>query len=229
MGISLTAEINIIQRRPAISALIIAPYFPFGRIKIIGGTEMKIKNTEITEDIVGGIEKFPKYTTQLINLANQNAGGTRPKVVGQMSDLIQEFPEKTFAEWVVWYQQQKPNAVDNATAKVVDMIEKLKSAMDLIDEDLIRRWVKDLVHTKTYTGLKFQESILKRVADRMGKNYRTATPAEEAKGIDGFIGDGPVSIKPMTYKSKNMLQENIDSKIIFYDKVKDGIKVELDF
>jgi len=33
----------------------------------------------------------------------------------------------------------------------------------------------------------------------------------------------------MTYKSKNMLQEKIDSKIIFYDKVKDGIKVELDF
>ncbi len=62
---------------------------------------MKIKNTEIIEDIVGGIENFPKYTTQLINLANQNAGGTRPKVVGQMSDLIQEFPGNTFPEWVV--------------------------------------------------------------------------------------------------------------------------------
>jgi len=32
----------------------------------------------------------------------------------------------------------------------------------------------------------------------------------------------------MTYKSKNMLQENIDVTIIIYDKVKDGIKVELD-
>jgi hypothetical protein len=101
--------------------------------------------------------------------------------------------------------------------------------MALIDEDMVRKWVKDLVHTKTYTGLKFQKSILKRVAYRTGKNYRTATPAEEAKGIDGFIGDEPVSIKPMTYKSKSMLQEKIDSKIIFCDKVKDGIKVELDF
>lgn len=36
---------------------------------------------------------FPKYTSQLINLANQNAQGTRPVVVGKMSDLFQEFLE----------------------------------------------------------------------------------------------------------------------------------------
>ena len=59
--------------------------------------------------------------------------------------------------------------------------------------------------------------------------YRTAIPSEEARGIDGYIGETPVSIKPMTYKSKNMLQERIDSTIIYYDKVKYGIKVELDF
>ncbi len=29
--------------------------------------------------------EFPKYTTQLMNLANLNAQGTRPKVVGQLS------------------------------------------------------------------------------------------------------------------------------------------------
>ena len=165
----------------------------------------------------------------MINLANQNAGGTRPKVVGQMSELIQEFPGNSYFDWVEWYQGRKPLAINDATEKVLDMLSKLRSAMALIDEDMIRKWVTDLVHTKTYTGLKFQESILKRVAHRAGENYRTATPSEEAKGIDGFIGDEPVSIKPVTYKSKNMLQENIDSKIIFYEKVKDGIKVELDF
>ncbi len=188
----------------------------------------KIKNAEVIDDIVGGLENFPKYTTQLINLANQNAGGTRPKVVGQMSELIQEFPGNSYFDWVEWYQGRMPLAINDATEKVLDMLNKLRAAMALIDEDMVRRWVTDLVHTKTYTGLKFQESILKRVADRTGKNYRTATPPEEAKGIDGFIGDEPVSIKPVTYKSKKMLQENIDLNIIFYEKVKDGIKVELD-
>jgi hypothetical protein len=200
-----------------------------GLTKIFRRTEMKIKNTEIIEDLVGGIENFPKYTTQLINLANQNAGGTRPKVVGQMSDLIQEFPGRTFAEWVVWYQEQKPNAEDNATSKIVDMIEKLKEAMGLIDEDLIRRWVKDLLLTKTYAGLRFQNSILKRISRATGKPYRVSNPEEEAKGIDGFFGDIPVSIKPITYKLKKMYQENIEIKIIYYEKLKDGIKVSWDF
>ena len=38
---------------------------------------------------------FPKYTTQIINLVNGNAQGTGPDVVGQMSDLIQEFDGKS--------------------------------------------------------------------------------------------------------------------------------------
>jgi len=59
----------------------------------------KIKNTEIYNDVVGSAPEFPKYSTQLMNLANQNAQGTRPRVVGQMSDLIQEFPGSTLDEW----------------------------------------------------------------------------------------------------------------------------------
>ena len=35
--------------------------------------------------------EFPKYTSQLMNWANQNAQGTRPVVVGQMSELFPEF------------------------------------------------------------------------------------------------------------------------------------------
>jgi len=55
-----------------------------------------------------------------------------------------------------------------------------------------------LVLVKTFIGLKFQEAILKKVASIMGKTYRLTKPEEEAKGIDGFIGDIPVSIKPST-------------------------------
>ena len=55
--------------------------------------KIKIKTVELTQDLVGIPIEFPKYTTQLMNLSNQNAQGTRPKVVGQMSYLIQEFGE----------------------------------------------------------------------------------------------------------------------------------------
>jgi len=50
-------------------------------------TKVKIYNDEIKDVVIGEVPDFPKYTTQILNLANQNSQGTRPKVVGQMSDL----------------------------------------------------------------------------------------------------------------------------------------------
>jgi len=52
---------------------------------------VKLKNDELAYEIIRRTKEFPKYTTQLMNLANRNAQGTRPKFVGQMTELIQEF------------------------------------------------------------------------------------------------------------------------------------------
>jgi hypothetical protein len=191
--------------------------------------ELKIKNNQITQDVVGKVVEFPKYTTQIINLANQNAQGTRPKVVGQMSELIKQFPGQTYEEWVSWYLEQMPSAVDDATKRICEMVKNLALAVPKIDDAMVKRWVKDLVLTKTFVGFCFQESILKAISEKKHQNYRVATPQDESKGIDGYIGETPVSIKPLTYKTKNMLAEKIDAKMIYYEKLKDGIKVEYDF
>lgn len=189
----------------------------------------KIKNEDLIIDILGEIKDFPKYTTQILNLANQNAQGTRPKIVGQLSDLIQEFKGQSFEGWKEWYLAKNPNAIDNATYKVSEMIENLKKAILLIDKDMIKKWVEDLVIAKTFTGLKFQGSILKKIANLKSQSFRLANPKEESQGIDGFIGDIPISIKPTSYKTKNMLSEQISVSIVFYEKVKDGIKIAFDF
>ena len=59
-----------------------------------------------------------------------------------------------------------------------------------------------------------------------GVKSRLATPQEESEGIDGYIGDVPVSIKPSTYKLMNHLQDKIDVKIILYEKKDDGVLVD---
>jgi hypothetical protein len=64
---------------------------------------------------------------------------------------------------------------------------------------------------------------------RHNHQYRRATPDDESNNIDGFIGNIPVQIKPVAYKTKNMLHENIGGELIFYEKKKDGIVVEYDF
>lgn len=185
-----------------------------------------IKNAEIQEILSGEEFKYPKYTTQIINLANQNAQGTRPSVVGQMSDLINEFKGKTLQEWEQWYLDGHPDAIDKATDRIHNMVELLKNAIVEIDKDLVRKWVEELVVVKTFAGLKFQEAIISKVADEVSLPYRLATPEEECKGIDGFVGDKPISIKPVTYKTKMGLNEIIDIPIVFYDKKKDGILIQ---
>jgi len=56
--------------------------------------------------------------------------------------------------------------------------------------------------------------------------YRHAKPSEESCGIDGYIGNVYVSIKPETYQMRKGLNEEIHSKIIFYKNVKDEIIVD---
>ncbi len=188
--------------------------------------QMKITNQEIAEFLVGAPQAFPKYSTQLINLANQNAQGTRPIIVGQMSELIQQYPGKDFEGWKSWYTKQQPNAIQNATDKIYAKLLEMRAAMNKIDKALVEKWVRDLVITKTFSGLKFQEVILKKLAEREGKSYKLSTPNEESKGIDGYIGTDPVSIKPITYKVEH-LPEHIFVRIIYYEKKKDGLVITL--
>lgn len=192
-------------------------------------TKIKIGNAEIQEILSGEILDYPKYTTQIINLANQNAQGTRPKVVGQLSDLIVEFEGKSLTEWKEWYLEKQPDAIENAVNRIFPMVEKLKEAVQKIDKKMVEDWVNDLVILKTFTGLKFQEAILSKIAHIKQQSYRLATPQEESKGIDGFIGEIAISIKPETYKAKASLSELIDCQIIYYSKKKDGVTIQYNF
>lgn len=189
---------------------------------------MKKKVYNVDIESLSNAEKFdfPKYTTQIINLVNSNAQGTRPCVVGQMSELIQEFDGKSLDEWIKWYNKKQPNAINNATNKIFSKFEEMKMAVNKIDKELIREWVKDLVYTKTYCGLKFQGAIIAYIAKELNKDWRLANIDEEAKGIDGYIGETPIQIKAVTYKQKMGLNEIINVPIVYYDKKKDGINIE---
>lgn len=159
-------------------------------------------------------------------MVNGTAQATRPKVVGQMSDLIQEFDGKTLEEWIKWYSEKKPNAIKKATTKISSLMVEIKKAMELIDDTLIENWVKDLIYTKTFCGLKFQQAIISYIANIYSKEWRLADNEEEAKGIDGFIGETPIQIKANTYKQKGQLNEIINVPIVYYEKKKDGLKIE---
>lgn len=163
---------------------------------------------------------FPKYTSQIMNLANQNAQGTRPAVVGQMSELFPEYKNSvespSIEGWAEWYLERYPDAIERATDKVEQQVENLKRAIPLIDRNMIKRWVTDLVINKTCMGLYYQQVILTHLAEVNHSYWRLATPEEEAKGIDGYVDGHAYSIKPTTYKTMNRLPEEICVTIVYY-------------
>lgn len=163
-----------------------------------------------------------------MNLANQNSQATRPRNVGQLSDLIQEFKGKKLEEWEEWYLEKHPYTIDEATDKVFKMIKNLEESIAQIDEEMVRKWVKELIIVKTFSGLKFQETILIKLSEKYELPYRLSKPEDESKGIDGYIGDKPISIKPSTYKTKDALNELIEVLIVFYEKKKNRIEIEFD-
>ena len=187
--------------------------------------KLKLQNSEIEKLSNASQYNFPKYATQFINLINSNAQGTRPNVVGQMSELIQEFDGNTLDEWITWYTERNPKAVANATERIFATYEKMRDAFNAIDKQMIENWVKDLVYTKTFCGLKFQGAIIASIAKELGKTWRLANIEEESKGIDGYIDDKPLQIKADTYKLESRLSEKIDVPIVYYSKKKDGISI----
>ena len=189
---------------------------------------IRIKNKELAGLLEATPPDFPKYASQIINLANQNSQGTRPKVVGKMSELFVQSKARSLSEWEEWYKVNCREAFDRATARIWPMVQQLKEAIAKIDKEMVRRWIEDLVLVKTFVGLRFQEAILKKVSEFLSKDYRISSSAEESQGIDGWIDNSPVSIKPITYKVKMALPEKITFLMIYYSKEKDGITIEFE-
>ena len=191
-----------------------------------------LKNKNIESYNESNSFSFPKYTSQLINWANQNAQGTRSVVVGQMSELFPEFmasgEEITIENWRRWYTERHPDAFEKATDKIYAQVQNLCNAIPLIDRKMVEAWVEDLVIFKTFNGLYVQKAILASLAERRGTTYRLATPEEESAGIDGYVGDIPYSVKPDTYKTMGRLSETISVKMIYYTKTKTGLTIEIE-
>jgi hypothetical protein len=187
-----------------------------------------LSSIEVRELLNAPPPELPTYVSPILNLANRFASGTRPKVVGQMSDLIQEFDGRSLDEWAAWYQESYPDSIAKAVHLIRSKLTEFKLVIENITDEMIELWVKDLVLVKTYVGLKFQEAILKKVAESTELNYFLASPEQESKGIDGVIGTQEVSIKPSSWKEQVIQREALKGALIFYQKTDSGLEIEFE-
>ena len=175
---------------------------------------------------------FEKYVPSILNHINRIAEATRPKVVGKMTELIEAFRaesnDKGLGAWERRYNKNHPNAIDNAVEKMKAKLLEVKSVLETIDEDTIRKWVQELVVHKTYAGLVVQRAILQKLGECTGMSIRNATSKEESQGIDGYIGSKSVSIKPSTYRDQAPTELIAAHIMIYYDKDPKGLFFEFE-
>jgi len=116
--------------------------------------------------------------------------------------------------------------LEEATEKAVPMVEKMKEEFEQVDEEMTHDYLRDLVLFKTYEGFDVQETILRKLRGIYDVEIERATPDDESKGIDGYVGEQPVSIKPETYPDN--LREEIDVPIVYYDENKTNRAMTVD-
>ena len=173
----------------------------------------------------GDRSPYKPYETVLLNPANMFSRATRPEHVGEMTKLIRRCPCDDYEGWCEWYLELHPSAIDEATCRIVSKLEQFRNVISELDSSTVRRWVTELILEKTYVGLHTERAILTEAAKRLGKPYRASSAGDESKGIDGYIGDQPVSVKPTSYKNDQSRLEKIEAPIIWYETEKSGALV----
>ena len=170
------------------------------------------------------------YHSSFLNTVNKDAHSSRPETVGSLAtDLfpkyIEQATEPSPADWKRHYKNGHFEQYENGLKKFKEQFEKEKKAInDITDEDLTN-WYDDLLFNKTFSGLYVEDAILKDIASKKKKSYQKSSSSEESKGIDGYIGDIPYSVKAESYKdsaAKNT--ETINAKMVYYRYTEDENK-----
>lgn len=142
-----------------------------------------------------------KYSSQLLNLANSNTKGTVKEKIGSVKENWQEMRDQnvagTLENWTNFYiEKYGEKQLERSGQDVYIMIQKLRKTLEQVTEDMCVEYVKEVVYNKTAMGMGGEEMAIQVVANYFNMPYRYSTAEEETQGIDGWIGDKPVQVKP---------------------------------
>jgi len=144
---------------------------------------------------------YPKYFYGFINKANKQSGATHSRNVGKLHSLFKNRKFENLNEWKKWYLSKYPKAIQEATNTILFTLKE--ACVDTRKyKKYVKLFVENLIINQTYSGLKIQEIVLIKMASILKQDYRWSTDKEDSSGIDGFVGDIPVSVKPVTSQQK---------------------------
>ncbi|BDU67724.1 MAG: type II restriction endonuclease MjaI [Candidatus Tyloplasma litorale] len=217
-------------------------------IKIDKKTQKDLK--KYIENNLDTIESFelPKYASQFFNIISSNAGATRSKYVGQMSEIVPKFIKEFYIEnnkfpnwkdWEIYYLKNYEKNYNDGLSRLKEYLNKhIETMQKIIDnkDELAKIWYDKFLMLQNFQGFQYEEIIywylIKK--NKFGKKpykIRRSNPEEESKGIDIIIEKENknnkiyINVKPTSfYLIENSKNISLNKKIItiFYEKKHNG-------
>ncbi len=165
--------------------------------------------------------KLPIYSSQIFNIISGTGQATRPKYVGQMSEIVPAFIEKfwkensRFPNWEDWREYYSKNHKDEYLKGyeiLKEYISKYKDALILVANDeneFSKIWYDKFIFFQNFAGFNYEFMIREKISDfyDLKKNKKViikSTPDLESKNIDFIIRnesgkDLPITVKPTSF------------------------------
>ena len=165
---------------------------------------------------------FPLNSKPILNIATQNSQATRPAIVGSMKEFWTKFlatGNKTVEQWEQWYiahtdsnGKNGNDRIQAATDKLYAYLNKMPLDHNVFTRDIAEKYILDLIVNKTHYGMSGEYHSVVAVANYFKKEYRFSTPEEESQGIDAWIGECPVQVKPEGTVVKHHVRNHADTE-----------------
>ena len=190
---------------------------------------IKLTNKDFQPVVLRDRYEFPLYAKPILNIATQNSQATRVKIVGSMkeqfTDFLKQSGEKGVKDWENFYNDHCDglNKIEQSANKVWEMLSKMPVDHSVFTLDLCRMYIEDLAYNKTHFGMSGEYYSVLASAKYFDLPHRFSNAEEEAQGIDAFIGDYPVQVKPHDSVKMHHVRNHADvdtTLVITYEEKK---------
>lgn len=186
-----------------------------------------------------------KYQTEILNIVNKHGHGNDATIVGMVSQVIKDYRKNvvgtpTLEGWEEYHKNlTNIQGIEVGVKRNLDMFKTMLKAINDIDEETIRIWLKNLVYNKTFAGLQAQDMVLKDIANKLsvkkGQEYKyeNGDSTDERAQIDGYIiaPDGKLcglQIKSDSYRSHNTVEGTAPVLYVYYKLEEKGLSYKID-
>lgn len=156
--------------------------------------------------------KFKKGVSTILNKCCQWTKVFSMHNIGCIKENFIDFKEKdgqTLEQWQDYFSNEiSSKKIEDMTNKVWSYLEEIKNNINELDKDDVKEYIEDVLFKKTFNGLNIEIEIIKEISNKYNYEYKFSNHIDEREGIDGFINNIPIQIKPNTYKNTNYWNTN---------------------